>query len=68
MSDYEYIWPSYSVKIAEPDTRTASQRMADEMNALRSDLVLVLAAVQELNQRMAVVEHLVKRLEVAEAL
>lgn len=26
--DYEHVWPPYGVQIAEPDLRTASQRMA----------------------------------------
>jgi hypothetical protein len=55
--DYEHVWPPYGVQIAEADARTASQRTAHELAALRSDLVMVLATVQEINRRMAVVEH-----------
>lgn len=64
--DYEHVWPPYGVQIAEPDTRTAPQRTADEIAALRGDVVAALAAVQELNRRMAVAEHRLRQLEAAE--
>lgn len=50
--DYEHVWPPYGVHLAQPDTRTA-----DELATLRSDLVMALGHVQELNQRLAVVEE-----------
>ena len=62
--DYEHVWPPYGVQLAAPDTRTASERTADELALLRGDLVMALATIQDLNQRMAVVEH---RLRLPEA-
>ena len=64
--DYQYVFPPYGIELAQPDTRTATQRTADELAALRGDLVMALATVQELNRRMAVVESRLRRLEVAE--
>lgn len=52
---------------AEPDTRTGPQRTADELAIMRSDLVMALATVQELNRRMAHVEVCVHRLMNADA-
>ena len=56
----------YAAPLPKFDLRTAPERMADEIATLRGDLVTALATVQELNRRMAVVEHRLHLLEAAE--
>lgn len=56
----------YAAPLRQFDLRTAPERMADEVATLRGDLATALATVQELNRRMAVVEHRLSLLETVE--
>lgn len=56
----------YAAPLRQFDLRTAPERMADEITTLRGDLAAALATVQELNRRMAVVEHRLSLLETVE--
>lgn len=67
MSQINFDDMEYAAPLRQFDLRTAPQRTADEITTLRQfDLRTALATVQELNRRMAVVEHRLSLLETVE--
>jgi hypothetical protein len=66
MSQINFDDMEYAAPLRQFDLRTAPERRSDEIATLRGDLATALATVQELNRRMAVVEHRLSLLETVE--